>query len=564
MRQIPSVPKLLPLILVTFTVAHAQTAPDAGSLQQQIERERRQILPRKVLPERPAEPSAMRPPVGATIVVTAFRFAGNTLFTAEQLAPAVAQFLNRPLDFAQLQAAAVAVAKVYREAGWIVRAYLPEQDIADGIVTIQVVEAVFGGVRLEGPEASRLKFSHVHGMFDAQQKTGEPLNADAIDRALLLAEDLPGVAVSGSLREGARKGESELVVRLADKPLVAGDAALDNTGSRSTGPDRLAVNISLGSPFGFGDLVSGSAIHTDGSDYLRLGATAPVGAYGWRVGGSASHLDYKLVSPDFLALNGKGSSDTVGLEASYALIRARLMNLYFNANLDHKAFDNQSGGAVTTHYQADTLTLGVNGNLFDNLGGGGANTANLAFFDGEVNLDGSPNRAADAATTRAAGRFAKLRYGASRQQVIREDLALFVAFSGQSASKNLDSSEKFYLGGASGVRAYPSSEGGGSDGRLFNLELRLRLPQGFNLAGFYDYGQVTVNRDNGYPGAPALNDFSLRGAGLSLAWQAGNSLSLKAAGARRIGSNPNPTATGNDQDGSLVRNRWWLTASLPF
>ena len=555
---------LIPLLLLPFAAAQAQTVPDAGSLRQQIERERMPTLPGRVVPERAAEPAPMKPLSGTAIVVTGFRFAGNTLLSADQLAPAVASYLNRPLDFAQLQAAAAAVAKVYREAGWIVRAYLPDQDIVEGTVTIRIVEAVFGGVQLEGPKPSRLQLEYVLAMFNAQQKTGEALNADAIDRALLLAEDLPGVAVSGSLREGANKGESELVIKLADKPLFSGDAALDNTGARSTGRDRLAVNLALASPFGFGDLVSANAMHTEGSDYLRLGGTAPVGAKGWRAGINASHLDYKLVAPEFLALGGRGSSDTLGVDTSYALIRSRLKNLYFNANFDRKTFDNLSGGAVTTRYKADTLTLALNGNLFDNLGGGGANSANLSLVDGNLNLDGSPNQAADAATTRAAGGFTKLRYGANRQQVITADLALYAAFSGQSAAKNLDSSEKFYLGGSSGVRAYPSSEGGGTEGRLVNLELRWRLPQGFNLTGFYDYGRVRVNRHNDFAGAPALNDISLKGAGLSLAWQHKSGASLKGTWARRIGNNPNPTATGNDQDGTLIRNRVWLVASLPF
>ena len=36
------------------------------------------------------------------------------------------------------------LAAAYREAGWVVRAYLPQQDIAGGTVTIQIVEAIFG------------------------------------------------------------------------------------------------------------------------------------------------------------------------------------------------------------------------------------------------------------------------------------------------------------------------------------------------------------------------------------------------------------------------------------
>ena len=556
---------LMPLFLIPFAAAQAQTVQDAGSLRQQIERDRKPALPAKVLPERRGEPAAMKPPAGTvTLVVTRFRFAGNTLLGAEQLAPAVASYLNRPLDFAELQAAAAAVANVYRQAGWVVRAYLPEQDIAEGVVTIRVVEAVFGGVRQEGQKPSRLRLEYILRMFEAQQKTGSPLNVNAIDRALLLAEDLPGVAVTGSLREGANKGESDLVIRVSDRPLLSGDAALDNTGARSTGSERLAVNVALASLFGFGDLVSANAIHTEGSDYLRIAGTAPIGLDGWRFGASASHLAYALVGPDFAALNAKGSSDTAGLDTAYPLIRSRLKNLYVSGSFEHKSFDNLAGGAVTTRYKADTLTLGLNGNLFDNLGGGGANSASVALVEGNLNLDGSPNQAGDAATTRTAGRYTKLRYALARQQVLSADLSFYASLSGQFAGKNLDSSEKFYLGGASGVRAYPASEAGGAEGRLVNLELRWRLPENFNVAGFYDYGRVTVNRDNSFAGAPALNDLSLKGAGLLLAWQSAGGLILKGTWARRIGSNPNPTPAGNDQDGSLIKNRWWLSASLAF
>jgi hypothetical protein len=49
-----------------------------------------------------------------------------------------------------------------------------------------------------------------------------------------------------------------------------------------------------------------------------------------------------------------------------------------------------------------------------------------------------------------------------------------------------------------------------------------------------------------------------------LAWVSTSGLSLKATWARRIGENPNPTLTGKDQDGTLQRNRFWLTASAAF
>jgi hemolysin activation/secretion protein/outer membrane protein OmpA-like peptidoglycan-associated protein len=506
----------------------------------------------------------MQPQSGVITSVKAFRFVGNTLLSNEKLAPVVAAYLNHPLDFSQLQAAAAAIANAYREAGWIVRAYLPAQDIADGVVTIQIVEAVFGGAHIQGDKAQRVSNEQLMRIVAAQLKTGEPLNADKLDRALLLADDLPGATVAGGLREGAQDHETDVDLKLGDEPLAVGEVGADNTGARSTGSNRLTANLSLNSPFKHGDLISANVMHTQGSDYLRLDGNIPLGSDGWRSGINASLLNYKLVAPEFTALDANGTSNTVGVEATYPLIRSRLKNLYLNLNADNKNFDNLSSGATTTNYKADTVTIGLDGNFFDNLGGGGANSTSLSLVDGRLNLDGSPNQAADAATTQAAGHYDKVRYAANRQQVITETVSLFASYSGQIASKNLDSSEKFYLGGSGGVRAYPASEGGGSEGQLADLELRWRLPHGFNFTGFYDYGHVLINKDNSFTGASALNDYALKGAGLSLAWQSDKGSTLKATYARRLGDNPNPALAGNDQDGSLVKDRLWLTASFPF
>jgi hemolysin activation/secretion protein len=542
----------------------AQTPPDAGALRQQIEQGREPAPPTQLAPPTPAEPAALSGRDGLLVTVSSFRLAGNTLLTAEQLQPALRSFLNRPLDYNQLQAAAAAVAEIYRQAGWVVRAYLPEQDIVDGVLTIQIVEAVFGGVQLEGPPATRVNLARIERMVEAQQKTGSVLNADALDRALLLADDLPGVAVSGSLREGSQSGQTELVLRMSDKPLLSGNVQLDNSGNRSTGAARLSADLNLNSAMRWGDLLSSSAIHTEGSDYLRLGFTAPVGPRGWRLGANASTLSYKLVLPEFAALHASGTSNSVGLEASYPLLRTRLHSLYFNANLDRKDYDNQANGTTSSHYASDTVSLGLWGNLFDNLGGGGANNFSLTLGTGQLDLAGSPSQANDAASTRTEGGFHKLRYSISRQQVLNANLALYLATSGQLADTNLDSSEKFYLGGSSGVRAYPSSEAGGATGQMLTLELRWRLPQGLNLSAFYDSGQVSANRNNQFARAPAVNDTALSGYGLALAWQSSAGLNLKASWSQRAGSNPNPTAAGNDQDGSLLMDRWWFNASLPF
>jgi hemolysin activation/secretion protein len=390
------------------------------------------------------------------------------------------------------------------------------------------------------------------------------LNGDALDRALLLIDDLPGISATGRLAEGQQQAETDLMLAVTDGPLFSGDLTADNTGSRSTGATRIAANLSVNSPTGRADQAQATLLQTSGSNYLRSAYSLPVGAQGSRVGANLSHMSYKLLTPEFAQLDAHGTSTTAGLDFSYPWLRSRTQNVYLSLGLEHKRFDNQSAGVTATHYKTTAATLGVSGNLFDDHGGGGANSASASLVQGRVDLAGSPNEAADAASTRTAGSFGKLRYGVSRQQVLSPAVSLFVSLNGQLASKNLDSSEKFYLGGSGGVRAYPGSEGGGSEGQIVAVELRTRLAEAVNVTAFFDHGSVRVNRNNDITGAALQNRLALKGMGVSVGWTAPLGIGLKATLARRLGSNPNPTASGNDQDGSLKKTRLWLQASLPF
>ena len=124
-------------------IAQAQTIPDAGSLLQQIERDRQSAPKRLIRPDAPVAPEMKAQP-GLAVTVTQFKLLGNTLLGEEPLQAALATFLNRPLGFADLQLAAAAVAERYRQAGWVVRAYLPKQEIEGSSVIIQIIEGPLG------------------------------------------------------------------------------------------------------------------------------------------------------------------------------------------------------------------------------------------------------------------------------------------------------------------------------------------------------------------------------------------------------------------------------------
>jgi hemolysin activation/secretion protein len=136
--------------------------------------------------------------------------------------------------------------------------------------------------------------------------------------------------------------------------------------------------------------------------------------------------------------------------------------------------------------------------------------------------------------------------------------SLFGAISGQFASKNLDSSEKFSLGGAEGVRAYPQGEGVGDVGLLATAELRYLLDPGrwgqVELGGFIDYGAVKINRNAFLPGPENRH---LSAFGMSMLWNLPENWQVRASVARKLGSE----AAQSDSDSTV---RAWLRAMKGF
>jgi hemolysin activation/secretion protein len=85
----------------------------------------------------------------------------------------------------------------------------------------------------------------IEAIFAQHIKTGQAARLDQIDRALLLTDDLPGVTVAGALEAGQRDGETALLLKSSDEAAYYGDVAVDNTGSRSTGSQRLSAGVAV-------------------------------------------------------------------------------------------------------------------------------------------------------------------------------------------------------------------------------------------------------------------------------------------------------------------------------
>lgn len=514
MQRLPFALSLLAAALVAPAWAQG-IAPDAGS----VLREQQQPL---VPPRGTAAPLAIPADsdtgadTGMRFAVRGIRLEGNRAYADAELLPLMQAVTGRDASLGELRQAARRITAYYRERGYIVaRAFIPAQELRGGIVTIQVLEGTMHGNELRN--ASRVQDAVMQRYIDAQGLQGEVIRNKDTDRLLLLLADLPAVGkVDGLLRPGQAVGTSDLVVTAQAGRTRDFEVSADNLGNRYTGEHRLNAAATFHSPARLGDRLSLRASVTD--EQLVFGRAhydLPVGGNGLRLGAAVAHTSYQL-GREFEALDARGTASTVGLTATYPVVRGVNTNLTLLGALDRRELrDEVRSTGAQTRRGATALGLDLAGDHADALLGGGYSTARLSLTLGQLDIRTPAALAADQATVRTDGGYHKLGFGATRLQAITPTTSAFVAFTGQYAGGNLDSSEKFVLGGINGVRAYPQGEAAGDHAWLTNVELRQNLASGVQGAVFYDVGGVRFLADPVVPGAS--NGVTLRGWGVSLA-----------------------------------------------
>lgn len=554
--------------------ALALAAPDAGSILQQIEARPGGTLvaPRLQTPKEPTPPAAGQG--GPVLRVNAYRIEGATLVPQAVLQDALKGFTGRDLSLTQLQEAAWVLVQTYRQAGWLAHAFVPQQEIGGGVVTLRVVQARLGQVRITHAANAQHPRERIQAMADAQLTPGEFLNLQQLDRLLLLLDDMPGVTANATFAEGQRDASTDVLITLGADKAVVGNISLDNFGGISTGANRASASLSINNTAGLGDALQLQGVASDGSRYGRVAYSLPVGLQGWRAGLHLSDLRYHLVG-SFAALQAQGSAQSWGADLSAPLVRQPEYNLGWQVTTDRKQLDNRALAnnsatepSTVSRYTLDVVRSGLTGNWLDQLAGPAQNTLSVQASWGKVNLDNSPNASADASAANTAGSFRKINAFYNREQSLSGPVSWYLQASYQWANRNLDSSERLYLGGSSGVRAYPSNEVGGSTGATATTGLRLRVNPATTATAFVDWGRVHVYRNNQSAAGSELTNLNvqaLQGYGLSASWRSPRGHDLSATWSRRQGINPaaNQT-TGADSDGTRKLDRLWLSASFNF
>ena len=490
------------------------------------------------------------------IPVQGFRIGGEPPIPVEELLGLVKDGAGRELTIGELNALAGRLTQHLRQRDYLVAfAYIPAQDIKDGIVEIAIIPGKYGQVKVTGN--GRFDRERLKGMLYAVNP-GTIITKGALERALLIVSDLSGISIKATLAPGEAAGTADLILEVADTARWRGAAYADNWGNRFTSRNRLGFQLAAGNIGGHGENLSLGGLISENNRLhnYNFGYSILMGDDGARIGVKHSQVNYAL-GENYADLGASGHAIVTSGDISYPLVRSRAFSLYGTlAYEDKRLQDDQTSTNNYSPKKSHTVSIGLAGNFADRWLGGGISAFAFTHSKGRLSIEDAATAANDETTAKTAGGFAKTIFVFQRQQYLAKNLNFHLNFTGQLADKNLESSEKLFLGGADGVRAFPQGEAAGDDGYKLTGELRWRLPglsagkDNVYLAGFYDYGSVIVNHKP-WAGAGDSNRRSLMGAGLGLLWARSPDFVLRLDYAWKIGKE---RATADDDK----NGRLWL------
>ncbi len=552
--------------VMSLNAIAAPAVPDSGALGRETQRQMAPPMTPPAPEKMPIQaPSEQEEDAGDAVLVSGFVFEGATLISQEELDTQTADLIGQRLTLRQIESVARRIVDLYLRRGWVARAYVPAQEITDGKVRIIILEAKLGAVRTEG-EVPEKELALVGRFISARNPVEEQLSAKALDRGILLANDLPGVKVTGVLSPGEQVGEVRLDAKVEPEPWIVGDVYVANHGSRAVdNGHQYSAGVAIAP--GNGQLVSVRALVNRDLETILARYGMPLGDDGARLTLQGSYLHYEL-GGNFDPLDVEGYAQTYTASVAWPWLRSSAANLYLSASIGHRRYDDDILDTPIKRKRINALNLGINGDRIDHFAGGGRWQGSLVLTAGNLDLSALPeDLALDRAGPETHGGYGNIEFMLSRLQWLNSSTSFYASLSGQLAANNLDSSEKFALGGPNGIRAYPVFEASGDSGWLLNLELRRDFGNGWRATAFLDTGGIRQNQDTwaGWnAGSDVPNTYHLSGAGFGLSWVRPDNFAFDAIIATPVGSHKGSLPSDKNQDGSDRDARGWIKLTKFF
>ncbi len=508
---------LFALLFPLCVPALAQSPPAPGSLQVSP-------IPRLEPPKMPlVGPGLQGLPAGPLIntapeqpvAVGSVSVEGVSVYPSAETDALVAGLVGPAIPLKQIEESRLALVRKYRDGGYPLVSVQATRS-PDGTLHFVVFEGRIAEVKLEGdigPAGTQVL------RFLQRLTESRPINVDSLERWLLLAQDVPGVALQAVLQPSDSEPGALTLVATVKRTPISGLLAGDNRAYKLTGPVEALATVDFNSFTSLGE-------RTEVNLFYGFNNTQIFGQASTEVFAGSSGLKVRVYAgagnttpSGFLRNNGYNGDTTVaGLQVSYPLIRARQQTLNLVGNfdlLDSLITASTPSGGLNSQTSKDSLRVlraGVDYARQDLWAGDTRPAVNGVTVRVSQGLSGL-GASFDTANPARAGEqlnFTKVTAEVTRDQTLftpwsGASVSLFGLATGQGSGSVLPPAEEFFLGGNRYTRGFYVGEVSGDSGLALTGELRLTTGTDVTMFGhqidigtqyylFYDWGEVWQNQ----------------------------------------------------------------------
>jgi hemolysin activation/secretion protein len=369
------------VVLVTLVADPVQAQLQLPPIFDPGGRSRERLPPERVEPLKPQPPPLApgAPPPReekerlpqVKVFLKEIRLEGNTVFTAEQLAPLTAPYVNREVTTEDLESLRLTLTLFYVSRGYITSgAVIPDQAVTDGVIRFQIIEGKLTRIEVEGARWFRPSYFQSRLELSA----GPPVNVFTLqERLQLLQQDQRVQRINAEIRPGVLRGESELHVRVAEASPFKAWLDFNNYQPPAVRAERFLATVAHENLTGNGDrfmFTYGQSIPWEGTTgvlpIIDTSYTLPFTPYDTSLTFSYRRNDFEIVENPFKALDIQGHIEIFGATLLQPVYRS----------LHHQVTLGIQGEYL---YNKNTL-LGVPFDFFAGYQNGVANNFSLRFL----------------------------------------------------------------------------------------------------------------------------------------------------------------------------------------
>ena len=452
---------------------------------------------------------------------------GNTVLDQQLVEKTLYPFLGTGKTVDDVEKARQTLEAVYKEKGYpTVLVDIPEQDVVEGLVHLQVVEGAVERLKITGSryfylgkirdKVPALAAGQVPFMLNVQEQVGE-LGKESSDRQ-----------VTPIFRAGTTPGKTEVELRVKDELPLHGSLEMNGRNSENTSRTRLIGSLRYDNLWqSFHSASLQYQVSPENADEVEVWSGTYVLPTGWAntrlaMYGIGINSNTQL-GTSVGGLSVVGTGVIYGARLIKPLPGINAYNHSLNLGFDYKSFNqgiNQQGqDQQTSPISYAPFQIGYDGSWRYP----GVITSLSSVIHFSVNGVGNDQQEFENRRFKAKAGYAYLTTELKHLRELPWDLRLATRASGQVTDSPLISNEQFAVGGQQSVRGYHQTQQLGDDGVNLSVELQSPplKPQDWDFAQnlrahlFFDYAYLWIQ--DALPLNPS--DYRLAGTGAGLRMQ---------------------------------------------